>query len=320
LMILLVHVLTASADTKVFLMAGQSHMVGLGGYSGYIPLNTYPWTSYPYGQGADAPCPAPYNQPLSAVKFWNYNPDAVGSDLVHHPGLGNGWVNLQPGYGNRTDEFGPEASFGARLHELFPSDEIYLIKYAVGGTNLAYSWNPSQQNDQNTCYTVFKSRVDAALANLTAAGKNPTIAGMAWMQGEDDSTIISYGQWYQLNLMNLVSKARSDFDAPEMRFVTGRVTYMGALWGSVYSCDLVRVAQSSISTYVSNASWVDTDDLEWAYYGHYGTSGQINLGLRFANAFAVPEPSTLVLAGMGLLGLIGHAWRRRKSPLPLGED
>jgi hypothetical protein len=312
MMMLLVTSSPVAAETKVFLLAGQSNMAGVGGYSGY--LSGAPWTTPPYGQGPDAPCPSPYNQPLSAVKFWNYTPDQnpiPGGDEIK-PGVGTGWVDLQQGYGalrNHGPQFGPELSFGARLHDLYPNDNIYLIKYGLSSTNLAANWNPSGGD----CYNAFDARVNAAMANLTAAGKSPTIAGMIWMQGEDDSTYLPYAQTYQANLQNFVAKVRGDLHAPDMKFVAGRITYMGEYWGSHASCDLVRNAQWNISNYVGNASCIDTDGLEWAYYGHYGTQGQIDLGIRFANQFApVPEPSTLIPACLGILGLIGFVWQKRR--------
>ena len=74
------------------------------------------------------------------MKFWN---NASG-----------GWVNLQGGFGANSTYFGPEVSFGSQLHALFPTDSIYLVKYAVGGTDLAVDWNP---NGSGACYNAFKS-------------------------------------------------------------------------------------------------------------------------------------------------------------------
>ena len=66
---------------------------------------------------------------------------------------------------------------------------------------------------------------------------------------------------------------------------------------------------------VGHASWINTDDLEWAYGGHYGTQGQIDLGIRFANQLAtipVPEPGSLsLLVVFGLLLTAPACWHYR---------
>jgi hypothetical protein len=298
----------ASAATKVFLLAGQSNMAGVGGYTGYckgVPL----WGDPP-GDQPDAPCPS--NDAYQPdVNFWDYAPNVLGyvnfplrtGYFVNNPGVGGSWVPLQTGFGYMTDQFGPELSFGARLHELMPNDDIYLVKLGVSSTNLAVDWNPSGTGGPE--YDLFKARVVAAMQNLIASGKNPTIAGMIWMQGEDDAAggDASAGAYAQ-NLTNLVTTVRSTFpNATNMKFVTGRIT---TAFGDATDNGLVRSAQENVSDLVGNASWVNTDDLEWAYYGHYGTQGQIDLGTRFADAFAVPEPSALVLACVGVLCLLGY--------------
>jgi len=62
-----------------------------------------------------------------------------------------------------------ELSFGYRLHELYPSDEIYLVKLGITATSLAGDWNPAY----GSVYNLFRSRVNAAMNNLTQLGKNP---------------------------------------------------------------------------------------------------------------------------------------------------
>jgi hypothetical protein len=271
---------TVFGETKVFFLAGQSNMAGLGGYNGY-PIGS-PWTDPPYDH-ADAPCPAPYDKPQTDVKFWNYGATA-GEDHVNVVKAGDAWVDLRPGFGHRDDGFGPEVSFGHELKKLYPNDEIYLIKSSTGGTDLAVDWNPNPET-MGPQYKLFKSRADAALANLAAAGKKPVIVGMIWMQGENDSTNPAFAKAYEANLKNFIAKVRGDYKAPNMKFVIGRISYMSKLWSTTEIIDMVRAAQQKVAEDDGNAAWFDTDDLKWSYYGHYGTQGQIDLGLRFAKPF-----------------------------------
>jgi hypothetical protein len=270
------------AATKVFLLAGQSNMAGVGGYPGGTINGSY--------VPPEPSIPSPYNVPQPDVKFWN----------------NNAWTNLQPGFGYQSGEFGPEVTFGYALNNLFPADDIYLVKYAVSGSTLAVNWNP---NGTGTGYNAFKAAVNAAMQNLSNAHLSPTIAGMIWMQGESDANNHAYATVYAGNLTNFITKVRSDFSAPDMKFVVGRIDTWA--WGAADDCTLVRAAQVTVAGAIGNASWIDTDSLQRVYTGHYGTQGQVDLGLLFAHEFVqTPEPSTLVLAGAGLLVLAGYLWRK----------
>jgi hypothetical protein len=274
----------ATATTRVYLLAGQSNMEGVGG------------TDY-----GDVAIPSPYNVPQTAVHIWNdsaYNGNKYG----------NAWADLQKGFGDGPNDFGPEVTFGYKLHQMYPNDKIYLIKYAVGATTLGGDWNP---NGTGVCYNDFKTVVNLAMANLTTAGLSPKISGMIWMQGEGDCSA-SYAPAYAANLTNLIAIARSDFATPNMRFALGRIL---TGWGTDPSYgQQVRAAQMTVPGLVGNAAWINTDDLEInpAQPRHYGTQGQIDLGLRFASAM-VPEPSTLILAITGLSAAAGYWRRKRKS-------
>jgi hypothetical protein len=139
---------------------------------------------------------------------------------------------------------------------------------------------------------------------------------MVWMQGESDTLRHDYAAAYGHNLSAFVSKVRTDFAAQNMPFVLGQITTY--LWqGQVTTADnlLVRSAQATVPGQVGNASWISTDDLQInpAQPGHYGTQGQVDLGIRFAGQFVqTPEPSMLVLAGTGLLVWAGHLARQRR--------
>ncbi len=255
---ILLPVAFARADTKIFLLGGQSNMDG---------------------QPAATNIPDPYKQPQTGVKIWDY-------------WNGGGWGNLQAGYTESKKQYGPEVSFGATLKKAFPHDDIYLVKYANGGTNQAVHWNPNGSGGE---YNHFKSAVDAAVQNLVNAGKTPEFCGMIWLQGESDALNHSYATAYEGNLRNFISKVRADVNTPDMPFVLGRiVTY----YGPAADNTLVRTAQTTVAADTKNVAWIDTDDLSWAgaYNGHYGTQGQIILGKRFADKLLlVPEPDAVVL-------------------------
>jgi hypothetical protein len=260
----------AMAATEVYVLAGQSNMVGWGVASELTP---------------------PYSESQSAVKFWR----------------DDGWVNLQAGFAEDAQHFGPEVSFGARLHATSPSSDIYLVKCATGGTSLAVDWNADGSGAQ---YNSLKAAVAAAMNQLRGEGRSPVIAGMAWMQGEQDAGNTTMASAYAANLTTFITSVRSDLGAPNMPFVLGRII---TAYGSAENNALVRTAQETVLGQVGAATWINTDDLQvGSYANHYGTQGQIDLGIRFADQMIhAPEPSALALAGSGMFVVAGCWWRKR---------
>ncbi len=99
---ILVAVLPCQAVNRVFLLGGQSNMVGRGLSTELVP---------------------PYSTAQTDVNYWSFG----------------AWVPLSPGFGYNGG-FGPEVSFGRAIKDALPNDTIYLVKYAVGGTALFNDW------------------------------------------------------------------------------------------------------------------------------------------------------------------------------------
>jgi len=92
---------TAAPLTRVYLLGGQSNMVGLGN---------------------GAALGMPYDTPHPTVTVWTNS---------------GGWVPLESGFGY---DFGPELSFGHAIQKAYPGDTILLVKFAESGTSLYKDW------------------------------------------------------------------------------------------------------------------------------------------------------------------------------------
>lgn len=138
----------ASAKARVFLLAGQSNMSGAGLYDKLKPSQ---------------------KKPPEGVKIWNNNQ----------------WQDVGPGVSANKGRFGPELAFGRAMRKAFPTDQIYLIKTAAGGTSMFKHWHV--ENGGGAMLKRFRSRARAALKNLDDNKVQYTIAGMLWMQGESDA-------------------------------------------------------------------------------------------------------------------------------------
>jgi len=89
--------------TKVFLLAGQSNMVG--------------WSS-------NSGLPQELQQPRPDIQvYWN--------------GV---WDDLQPGLGGNSSYFGPEITFGRDIVDAQPGESVVFVKYSVSGTSLWNDW------------------------------------------------------------------------------------------------------------------------------------------------------------------------------------
>ncbi len=277
---------TSVAATKVFLLAGQSNMDG---------------------RGAPALIPLQYQPPQAGVKVWD---GRLGTD--------SGWKNPGETSGSR---FGPEVSFGYTLRQsVSPDDDIYLVKYSVGSTNLHHDWKPDGSGAR---YNTFKTTVQNALANLTTANLSPTIAGMIWMQGESDAYDHTCAPHYEDNLRTFIDTVRDDFSEysiPNMPFVIGRLSPLWKTADHPEDNAMVRNAQVAVGDdpTLINVSWIDTDNLTVVSSSdrHYDTQGQIDLGVLFASEIiSTPESSSLGTICTGRLALQDIGGRRRINVL-----
>ena len=171
------------------------------------------------------------------------------------------WIMLEPG-----KTFGPEITFGLAMAKHF-GQPIGIIKFAVGGTNLAVQWSP---DDSHSLYAKLLLMVKEAQTSRPI-----TLMGMLWMQGERDSRDQAMANAYQKNLIHLIESARRDFGDPAMPFICGRVN------PSYPYVDIVRKAMETIN--LPAYLMVDCDGLAKGSDNlHYNATGQQELGARFA--------------------------------------
>ncbi|GAA5476677.1 Ig-like domain-containing protein [Haloferula helveola] len=214
------------------------------------------------------------------------------------------WTDLAPGSGHGTGspvypkEFGCEVSFGRAMADAKPSDNIAIIKYTHGGTNLYSNWSAS-----GTQYTTFVSTVQAGLAALTTAGHTYDLKGMLWQQGEAD-TGGSNADNYETNLTNLIARVRTDL------FAGGPLPFLiGSLSDSQYSNITtvgsgpykVRQAQETVAAADAAAGIVITDGYSTRLGDsiHLDHTAQVTLGQSFATlmlTFEGPDVSPPVIS------------------------
>ncbi|NJK90959.1 MAG: sialate O-acetylesterase [Blastochloris sp.] len=178
---------------------------------------------------------------------------------------------LQP---EATKVFGPEVGL-IRALMLRRVSNLAVIKFSRGATNLHTDWNP-ESGSGHQLYRALLDHIRTACVSLEKRGHSFSLRGLAWMQGESDS---SRAADYQQHLEKFLSRLRRDLGQQTLPVVIGRVapTYHPGR-------EEVRMAQLAIVETDPAATWVDTDDLQRFDRIHYDAAGTFELGLRMGHA------------------------------------
>ncbi len=155
-----------------------------------------------------------------------------------------------------------------------------IIKYANGGTRLYDQWAAPDGPD----YTNFKKTVAAGMDALrsTHPGDTIEIAGMIWMQGENDTTDAIYADSYQSNLNNFIRDIRTRYGA-DLPFVIGRLSAKQTTLNPG-RLQTVMSAQTAVASDNSRTGLVDTNSFALkSDQLHFNATGQQSLGAAFAS-------------------------------------
>ena len=248
ILFLFASVSSGATPIKVFLLAGQSNMTG--------------WASTS-GLSADLS----QSQPAVLIRA---NGDVYWKNARK-------WLQCGPGFGHALGCFGPELTFGKSVTGPVPGKKIALIKYTVGGTELATRWRPpSSGGEVGDLYVKFIYEIGISLATLDS-NYIPEIAAVLWMQGEYDAKNLSYANEYQYNLANFINDIRAKLNNPQLPFIIGMIDEQN-LWP--YS-QIVRTAENTVAKTLSNVGIFDTRGFPTDGV-HYQRDGMIRLGQSFA--------------------------------------
>ncbi len=224
---------------KVFILAGQSNMVGYGhseigdssvagaiGSLRYLANNNGLYPEYDYTSLlVDPGQPATSNwKTRSDVKVWWKN--GQSGNLDGPKGLGD----LGPPFrGSNTNWFGPELGFGQVIGDYYATDDVLIIKAAWGGHKLVSDFRPpsavaDRGGEVGASYLEIFNDAREVLNNLDTefpewSGRGYQIVGFAWHQGTSDKAPVEVADEYKDNLPDLISDVRAEFGNPDLPFV-----------------------------------------------------------------------------------------------------
>lgn len=267
---------------KVIILAGQSNAVGVG-LQEYLPRH------------------------FSAEKIAEFRA-GYESVLIHyfsHDMRNEGFEKTALGMAEKNKaSFGPEVGMAEALKAKFPDETFYIIKSAVGGTNLFHDWLPPscEGHDPDAsdaegehyrasgwCFNEMIRTVGDGIRMLEEQGLQPEIRGFCWMQGESDSfeaeTAANYAMRYRRML--------ADFNAVYGAY-TENCTYVDAAISEKWPLYReINAAKQEHALSAKNSVYLDTiaeglittkepePECDWP---HYDSDCTIKLGQLFVES------------------------------------
>jgi len=218
----------ANGKLKIFILSGQSNMVGFGQVEGDSPGTMETLVKEKpdaYGHLVDES-----GEPIVRDDVWLVN-------ISHEDRKKQGW--LTTGYGASEGHIGPEYGFGMVVGDCF-EDPVLIIKSAWGGRSLVHNFlppssadypEPRKDGDKGFQYAEVVRHVKEITGNLKKYyphydGKGYEIVGFGWHQGWNDRISQPAVDVYEQNLVNLIKDIRRDLGVEKLPFVVAN-TGMG---------------------------------------------------------------------------------------------
>lgn len=256
LSIALAGVLLKPAPVKMFILAGQSNMVGHGFVATDPKRNG--------GRGSlEETCKSPssskvFRQLLNRDGTWKVRDDV----LIHYFDKRG---KLTVGFGAGPDCIGPEYGFGNAVGDSI-REPVLLVKLAWGGKSLAQDFRPpSSGGTVGPFYREVVEQARAAIANAAShfpelQNRPVELVGFGWHQGWNDRINGAFVDEYEKNMANFIRDIRKDLAVPNLPFVIAE-TGMGGLEETNVRALKLMGAQAAVAKhpeFVGNVAFVGT--------------------------------------------------------------
>ncbi|MGJ8724893.1 MAG: sialate O-acetylesterase [Roseibacillus sp.] len=285
---------------KVYLLAGQSNMVGQGVVEGKETPGTLEFCIANDKSGKYDFLTDKRGKLTEQEDVWIYH-ERDGKVLTE---------NLSPRFGKSDEMVGLEISFGEQIRKQ-EGGQILLIKTAWGGKSLGKDFRPpSAGGETGPYYEKMVAQIHDALDNL---GKHFSkykktqgyeISGLCWHQGWNDHVNKKFTAEYTDNLEHFINDLRAEFgtDFPVVVATTGMAMKRDAVNGNPLKEKPIEKAQLAITkvrAFKGNVAVVDTRQY-WkspkespvpsgGQHYHWNKSAEIYMDLGFACAEAFAE-------------------------------
>jgi alpha-galactosidase len=243
---------------QVFILAGQSNMVGAGivamdpnrneGKGTLESLVKSPATASSYAHLVDAE--------------GNWKPrEDVWISYFEREGP------LSVGYGSNEGTIGPELGFGQIVGDAL-EEPVFLIKVAWGGKSIGADFRPpSAGGEVGPSYTDLFRQIHAVLGSIEE--RFPEIEhdgyellGIGWHQGWNDRVNQAFNDAYEENLSCFIRDARKELGIPDLPFVIAETGMSGREETHPRALSLMaaQLAVAQREEFHSNVAFVGTRD------------------------------------------------------------
>jgi hypothetical protein len=208
----------ANGKVKIFILAGQSNMVGMGEVKGGPGTMEGCLKAKPkeYGHLADRT-----GNPLTRNDVWVVNTSYRQQQ---------GWLTV--GFGANDHCIGPEYGFGWVMGDYY-KDPVVIIKCAWGGRSLSHNFlppsageypKPEKDGDKGWQYAETVRQVKQITGDLKKyvpgyTGRGYEIVGFGWHQGWNDRINAAAVDVYEQNMVHFIKDMRRDLGIKNLPFV-----------------------------------------------------------------------------------------------------
>ncbi|MHC4324549.1 MAG: sialate O-acetylesterase, partial [Planctomycetota bacterium] len=254
----------ATKPVKVYILSGQSNMVGMGNISGTNPgtLETITKRQNKFPNLVDD------------AGDWTVRNDvwykgvvtAIGQGPLT-PGVQGGTIGPEMGFGHVMGYYHDEPVIVIKSSQgnrsigwdfLPPGSERYTVgeytyagygdspnRWLTGTTPEPVNWYAGKQYDD--CVEAVHDVLDNFAAHFPQwADQGYEIAGFGWWQGHKDQYDASYADRYELNLVNLINALRTEFNAPDAPFVVATIGFDGGPYVPDSAYGKIHAAQMAV--------------------------------------------------------------------------
>jgi len=254
----------ATKPVKVYILSGQSNMVGMGNISGTNPgtLETITERENKFPNLVDD------------AGDWTVRNDvwykgvvtAIGQGPLT-PGVQGGTIGPEMGFGHVMGYYHDEPVIVIKTSQgnrsigwdfLPPGSERYIVgeytyagygdspnRWLTGTTPEPVNWYAGKQYDD--CFEAAHDVLDNFATHFPQwADQGYKIAGFGWWQGHKDQYDASYADRYELNLVNLINALRAEFNAPDAPFVVATIGFDGGPYAPDSAYGKIHAAQMAV--------------------------------------------------------------------------